>query len=501
MVVARRLLRSAPGGGGVSPVIIIGVEWNQGTDTWRSIDSLGNPIVPAAGYFDSHPIWGGMRRCTLSAAGVVNNYGSNPRGDGLDLTGADGRVMVEIPKFYVASDNPAANVYRWWIAASAYPGYVVHPAFVQRGGVERNHIYVGAYTADFDYDGVNEAYNAAHEKLHSRTAKQPYTGSGDCIWLVNIDGLQNEPAINNVLSTPTEGNFILVDYVKTAGAWGGGGAGDTAILWVRKPGDNTCGWVNNETITNVTLGNTLAGGAGLGVNGDPAGRVVTITHARTLATNIGAGWGLFNIWSLSAVQLLFYIEYAAANSQTLVGRGIVNKGGGTGFNGEISGKDNCDSNIGVNGTGSGTGVNGLTPIAYRGIENLWGSLDQFIDGYNAVDAAYRIIKQDGTGVFADPLAPGNYDSSLAAPIVADGYISNIVYENLLKYIFFAANVVGSSATYLCDYWYHHIATNTNTLLAGGVWANGILAGVAFRRSDNVATDAYRTFGARLEFIG
>ncbi|MDP2730320.1 MAG: hypothetical protein Q8O55_07550 [Dehalococcoidales bacterium] len=480
---------------------VIGVEWNQGTDTWRRIDEYGNVVTVPAGYFDRHPVWGGMRRCTLAAAGTVNHYGANPRGDGLDLTGVDGRVMVQIPKFYVKGERPSANVYRWWISPSARPGYVVHPAFVQRGGTERAQIYVGAYDADFEYDGDNQVYNAANLKLNSRTAKQPYTGNADCIWRVDIDGLQNQPAIGNSLSTPTEAGFILVDYVKTAGAWGGGGAGDTAILWVSKPGDATIGWVDNEAITNDTLVNTLAGGAGFGVNGASAGRVITEADARTLAGNIGASWGLFNIWSLSAVQLLFYTEYASASSQTLIGQGIVNKAGGTGFAGEVNGFNSSDTNIGVNGTGSGTGVDGVTPIVYRGIENLWGNVWQFIDGYDALDAGYRIIKRTGTGVFANPIGAGDYETSLAAPIVVNGYISNIVYEDLLKYIFLAAAVAGSSATYLYDYWYAHVAAQTNILLAGGPWDSGVAAGVGFRYSSYVAAGADRTVGARLEFIG
>jgi len=475
---------------------VIGVEWNQNTDDWYHIDEFGNHITPQGGYFDRHPVWGGMRRCTLAAAGTVNNYGANPRGDGLDLTGVDGRVMVEIPKFYVKGESPSANVYRWWISPSARPGYVVHPAFVQRGGVERDHIYVGAYDADFEYDGDNEAYNATHEKLHSRTGKQPYTGNTDCIWRIPIDDLANEPNIGDEVSTPTEGGFFVVDYVKTAGAWGGGGVGDTALIWLRKPGDGTCGMAGAEVLTNDTqvnvIGNTTAG---------PTGESVTITRCRTLGGQIGAGWGVFSIWPLSAVQLLFYTEYAGADSQTLVGGGIVDKASGTGFNGEISGFDSVDTNIGVNGTGVGTGTDGLTPIAYRGIENLWGNIWQFIDGYEAVDAEYRLINRDGSGTFANPIAGGDYEASLNAPITDNGYISDIVYEELLKFVFLAATVIGSSSNYLYDYWYSHVATQTDILLAGGPFTDGVNAGVGYRGSASVAANAARAVGARLEFVG
>jgi hypothetical protein len=208
-----------------------------------------------------------------------------------------------------------------------------------------------------------------------------------------------------------------------------------------------------------------------------------------------------NIWSLTAIQLLFYTEYAGANSQTLVGRGIVDKAGGTGFNGEISGFNSSNTNIAVNGTGSGTGVDGLTPIVYRGIENLWGNIWQFIDGYIAVDAAYQIIKRNGTGVFATPMALGDYEASVAAPILVNGYYSNIVYEPLLAYLFLASAVAGLSTNYLYDQWYSHVAAQTNILFAGGDWVVGAVAGVGCRYSNGVAADAYANFGARAEFIG
>ena len=480
-------------------MIIYGVEWNQATVTWRHIDDAGNTITPSESDFNNHSIWGGMRRCTLAGVGTVNHYGANPRGDGLDLTGTDGRVMVEIPKFYVKGESPSDNVYRWWISDIYQAGYQVHPAFFQRGGAEQKYIYVGAYEADFEYDGADAAYNAANEKLHSRTGKQPYTGSNDCIWSIPVDDLAFEPNIGDEVSTPTEGGFFVVDYLKTAGAWGGGGVGDTAIIWLRKPGDATCGMAGAEVLTNDTqvnvIGNTTAG---------PTSRAVTITHARTLSGNIGAGWGILSIWPLSAVQLLFYTEYAGANSQTLVGEGIVDKASGTGFNGEVSGFDSIDTNIGVNGTGAGTGADGLTPIAYRGIENLWGNIYQFIDGYEAVDAEYRIINRDGTGTFANPIAGGDYEASLAVPLADAGndeYITNIAYEDLLQYIFLAGAVAGSSSTYLCDYWYSHRTGQTNILRAGGWWNNAVLAGVGFRHSADVAAGAYRLVGARLEFIG
>jgi hypothetical protein len=98
------------------------------------------------------------------------------------------------------------------------------------------------------------------------------------------------------------------------------------------------------------------------------------------------------------------------------------------------------------------------------------------------------------------MAGGDYEASLAAPITSDGWVSNIVYEDLLKFVFIAAAVAGSSSTYLYDYWYAHNTGETNILLAGGHWDKGVVAGVSYRDSTNVAAGAARYIGARLEFV-
>jgi len=485
------------GGGGIG-FGVIGIEWNQNIDTWRHINLFGETVTPPANYFDNHPIWGRMWRCTLTPDGVPT-YGTNARGDGLDLTGASGRVMVRIPKYFFKTANPSANVYRYWVSPYLFDGFRCHPAFRMRGGIERNQIYVMAYAGDFDYDGVNEAYNAAHEKLHSRTGKQPLTGNADCFWRIPINNLGAEPAIGATIAG-TEGGFLLHKYLKTAGAWGGGGAGDTALIWIRKPGDATCGILAADAITadGVALGTATAA---------PTGLIVNIGYCRTLCENIGTGWGLENIWTRSAWKLLWYIENATGNSQTKLGLGIVSKAAGTGFAGELNGIDSADTNVGTNGTGTGTGTNGLTPVVYRGIENPWGNVWNFIDGYNAVDAEYRIIKRDGTGVFTSTLTAGNYEASVAAPITNPvggyvfGYASNIEYEDLLALLFIPNAIAGASNTYLCDMFNSKQKGQTNILLAGDTWFDGVAAGVACLASSNTASAASRFIGNRAEYIG
>ncbi len=396
MTIGRKILlqtRKAGHSGGVPGPYIIGVEWNlAGGDIWSRIDVDGN--IVGAPDFDTKSPWQDIVRCTLAADGSENHVSANGKGSDITLDGSDGRVMVRIPKFWVKSDSPGANVYRWWIADGPHAGFVVHPAFKQRGGAERDYIYVGAYEAG--YDGVS--------KLQSQT--------GD-----------------TVLASETIGTF------------------------------------------------------------------------RTRAEAIGSvRWGITSIWALSAIKLLYYIEYANANSQATIGQGIVSDALHT------TGADGIDANLATNGTGSGTGADGATPIAYRGIENLWGNVYQFIDGYNAVDGSdaahvkYRLIKRDGSGTFRNPLQAADYEESSDLVNPADGYIKNIVWEDLLSLQFIGSDNAGLATFYLCDYFYVHDAGKVNLLMAGGTWAIGADAGVACLGSTIDATYSDTHLGGRLEFI-
>lgn len=400
---------------------IIGIEWDSSKSstaalTW--IDSSGSPI--AAPNFDDHIIWGNMRRVTLSYEGDVVKVtgGTNNRGDGLILDGSTGNVMVEIPKFFYKSEVDG-NYHRWWISPTTATGFELFPAFVQRGGATRDHLYIGAFEASGYLDGSTF-------KLQSATGKQPVTGAA------------------SYTNLPNSGQFNIND-------------------------------------------------------------------AETYANNIGDGdgWGNINIYSYSAVRLLYLIEYADWDSQTTIGKGIVDKIVGSGFAGENTGIDSINTNINTMGTGTGTGTDGLTPIAYRGIENPWGNTWTFISGYSSTNDEYRIIKEDGTGdLSTHPLASGSYTASSATPLRGGGtyvygYWKSLESESLLQPLMIPSSVSGGSeSTYGADYFYSHNPPSTPTiLLAGGSWSYGRSAGVGFLHSRYAVSSSVRSVGARLEFIG
>lgn len=177
--------------------------WNEVSDT-TSGDGVANGITR---------VHTAMRRCLVRDDGTVNYYldpfNSNMKADGSPsvLTGADGQVMVEIPKCYVKAvyiQGGSSPIVEWSVSAEPRLGYVVHPAFQSDGGLiynqqlgmwhyvnvtkEHDYIYVGAYHASVfsasanDYiDGLNLDNNTsrvvlANDKLASVSGKYPMVG-------------------------------------------------------------------------------------------------------------------------------------------------------------------------------------------------------------------------------------------------------------------------------------------------------------------------------------
>ena len=139
---------------------------------------------------------------------------------------------------------------------------------------------------------------------------------------------------------------------------------------------------------------------------------LTRATARTMATNRGNGWYQVGVKQTMAIQMLFAVEFGF-NSQIGVGRGIVND----------TGTHNTGLTIG-NKT-SGTYDNATTAVNYRGIENLWGNICNFIDGINISNTTPYICD---TFTFSDNTSTNHTRISFILPGInyttAFGYDSN-----------------------------------------------------------------------------
>lgn len=134
-----------------------------------------------------------IRGCVLNADGTVNYYLDSSnwafKEDGVaasDLTGADGNVMVEIPRFWFKRTD-VGSVYTWEIATGPKLGFALHPAFV-KDGVEVAYRYYGAYDACFwdatdgvyksglNLDNATALFNTAEDRLASVAGVYPIVG-------------------------------------------------------------------------------------------------------------------------------------------------------------------------------------------------------------------------------------------------------------------------------------------------------------------------------------
>ena len=391
-----------PGVHAVSDTTIIGFRWDstKPSPQLSQIDSTGATIAKKdTTFWNNWAVTGNMKTVVVTPSNEVL-YGTNNRGDGLDLTGASGDVMVEIPRFYTRSTY-ANGIFSYWISPLPAYGFAVAPMFNQRGtgseaGTPAQYWYVGRYDASLNGN-----------KLQSATGKAPAVS-------------------------------------------------------------------------------------------------MTIGTARTYAENKGQGWGITNIWTLSGLRQLFYTEMLTLDSQTAwtKSRGIVND---YGIN---SGADSIDTQISANSaTGSGTGENGKTPVSYRGIENLWGNVYQFQDGFNAIQGTTNVISPTGLGttgqktIFKDVLDATDVQSVGALPL-EDGYQKNLMNTDVARPLFLPSAVGGSDSTYLSDYYWYPRITNPGTpniLFSGGVWASAGTAGVGRLIADHGASYSDADVGARVEF--
>ena len=241
----------------------------------------------------------------------------------------------------------------------------------------------------------------------------------------------------------------------------------------------------------------------------------TRTAYRSMSQSRGTEWRQMDYYLLSAVQLLYSIEYANFNSQVMIGGGRTNLGGGswtadsligrTGFsvkngNGTASVMSGTPAVYGgdINGTGYMTDY-----MTYRGIENFFGNVWKFIDGmtwYSPGDntSPIPVYVSNNSAYFADT---GSVNMQLLVNATNiggtnGGYISNI--ENSTGFI---PSAVGASSTAkLTDYYWQYDASSGNGWRApffGSSSNYGSLSGVFALDASCASSIIYVHFSARL----
>jgi len=223
----------------------------------------------------------------------------------------------------------------------------------------------------------------------------------------------------------------------------------------------------------------------------------TRAEYRALAENRGSGWHQLDNRILYAVQILYLVEYADFNSQSKISDGNT-KFASWDYTADIGPTGQSNSLGNFSGGQATAGGDSLDFASYRGIENLWGSLWEFLDGVNVNNdgSSSKLYLADDYAVYADNTTTGyTLYGNLAE---ADGYSKGIldiatgIYPNA---------VGGSSTTYLCDYYYTYYDNDQNSgwrvVLVSGTAPNGAGAGLIYVNANYGSPDAGSLIAGRL----
>ena len=212
-------------------------------------------------------------------------------------------------------------------------------------------------------------------------------------------------------------------------------------------------------------------------------------------------------WGLYEVLFRFFItEYKTWNSQlalpgytdaTALSYSYTRKAGRTLSLGNNSGSVLVDL-TGVDADLSGTVAAGKAIAnTYRGVENPFGHVQQFIDGINIDNrtGTCRVYVCHAPDNFADDTIVNYIDTGHAPGFGdADNYIKDMAFLGR-DCTFYPNELGGSSTTYIPDYNYN-TAGSWRVMLAGGNLTNTTFAGLGFLRADYASSTYISNISAR-----
>ena len=347
-----------------------GISWDYATDTYIRTGAKGYTAIQSL-----------MRRCVVKADGTVNYYlhpdNSNFKENGTPsiLTGADGNVMVEIPKHYIKVET-VGNVDSFSISLTQEPGYVLDPSFMKWNGTEMVEVPYRYFRA---YEGF------------------------------------------------------------------------------------------------------VSGGKLLSVSGVTPTRSQTIATFRTQAMANGTGWHLTDWNLLSTIRRLCYIEFCDFIVTKYLG-----EGNHTGSDyGITTGQSNALGNRSSNSTHNDK------YMSYRGIENMYADIWEFVDGININN--YQAYINQKWSTFASDVFTGDYVAK--GTLIAAGASNSLIKRCNVSADggFIPTTIGGSTTTFYGDALWS--ATGARVAFYGGDANYGASAGLGALYVDAASSGSHVTVGA------
>lgn len=246
------------------------------------------------------------------------------------------------------------------------------------------------------------------------------------------------------------------------------------------------------------------------------------TQFRADARANGSGYQQLYNEPKTELTWMFVVEYATFNFQkavdlTLTSEGFKKGGLGNGvttavsaewstFNGynpfiltgtsDALGNASGEVSIIISNFPSAGNSRTFTVPRYRGVENFFGHIWEWVDGvsFNHLAGSREIWIFDNPSSIADNTSTG---ARLAGYLpLTEGYAKTILLG--AKGDILPTSSGGSSATYICDYFYAPaLGSGWRALISGGIANYGAVAGPFYANADSAASSTYADFGARL----
>jgi len=464
-----------------------GVEWDQSGDTYRRLGSTAGMAKSTSPGNDYLPIQSDMKRCLLNDNGTVNyyldadnsmmkQYTTIPYSDSINYVNGD-TIIVTGASFSTTADtgmwvhNVDSTLYAWIKGICSDDTLILSDSiFVVGDSINQYNAILNGDDGQVmvEIPKFYEKYNRTGDILKWYVSKYDLTGfdlhpafwkDGQEVDYRYMSAFEGSMYDDNISAMCPDANIEDDRYAS---------------------GDKMCSVAGYYPKTNETR-----------------------AENRAMAAERGSGWRQVDYYLHSAIQLLYLIEYADFNSQSVIGNGrtmfsdgaweAANQGNGK-YIGRC-GYSLADGN-GTNATdrASSTDISAINTetdftyhdyMTYRGIENFFGNVWKMLDGitwdgrWTGSAAAQPVYVTNNSSDFQDEarvnmqhLCDASYIGTTA------GYIGDI--ENATGFI--PSNDGGSETTYLCDnYWQYSengrdywrlvlVGANTYDGLKGGVFS-------------------------------
>lgn len=419
--------------------------------------------------------WDGGENPTLTrmnaSSGMVANAGVDNQivrndfdyvsifGEIKDYTDSYGNEFVSIPKFYIKKTAVGA-ARTWQISKRRIDGAYLPACFWDfEHNRELPYVLVGKYTANLSDDGT---------KLESKSGKWPLVGKNIVEFRnyaqANGTGYQQlDGVIVDLLQTLFYVEFATLDSQAIMKGWTGGRYDSADTATVSQTG------VNRIIVSNATAAYYKVG--------QPIG----------IGTTLGGGQ-IFNYRTIVRIE-----DYDESNKAIVFdGIAVDVTAGNILYN--LAWKSGACSGV-VSPSGSlFSNSDGRHPFKYRGIENLWGNIYQFVDGININNNQAWIARNPAdyaSNFFASPYQQLSYIKHNA-----NGYISQMGFDPANPEFQLPTSITGGAYNkYYADNYYQ--STGQRVARLGGFWTNGLNAGLSYWALNYTSGSSNVSLGGRL----